>query len=191
MPKIKALVVVAHADDETMWMGGTLIRLKEKYDWTICCVTQNEKTKAGKIFIDVCKKIYRAKPVLLNCPSLRKQEVTKELAKFNHKVVFTHSAMGEAGHHKHIKLHNIVKAMGFEKFITFWPYEDDRKKLADISINLTKADRGLKLEIIRRYPLRHSDFKKVTKIIENKNTERFLIPKRKKNLMLYKFYTTQ
>jgi len=172
-------------------MGGTLMQLKNKYNWTICCVTQSKKNKAGKMFMNVCREVYGAKPVLLNCCSLREHEVTRKLAKFDHKIVFTHNAMGETYHPRHIRVHDIVKAMRFEKLITFWPYSGARKDLADISIDLTETEKRLKLEIMSRYPLSHSDFEQVRKIIKNRNTERFLIPENKKDSMLYKFYTTQ
>ena len=110
MSKIKALAVVAHGDDETLWMGATLLRLD--YDWTVCCILEKDKKKA-KAFKRVCKEIYGAKPLY----SLRKINPT------DYAVVYTHSANGELRKHPdHIKVHNIVREMGFRKIRLFWPF---------------------------------------------------------------------
>jgi len=190
MPKAKALVIVAHADDETLWMGATLRRLRNKYDWTICCVPQSEGTEAGKIFKRVCKEIYDAKPILLNCRSLKKSEVIRKLNKFNYDLIFTHNAIGETGHPTHIKVHNIIKAMDFDRLVTFWPYNDRRNYLADVLINLTDAERKFKFEVLNQYPSFSKTSKDALIALKHIKTEGFLIPKDKQESAIYKFYIT-
>ena len=190
MSKLKALVIIAHPDDETLWMGGTLLRLKNEFDLTIVCVTQTEKDKAGKVFKRVCEQVYNAKPVLLGCPDIKKDDVLKKLVDFDHKVVFTHNACRSPQHLAHIKVHDIVKTMNFEKVLTFWSFLDDRKYLADKHTHLTKQEKETKCNVLKQYPYTSTNAVRVLTIAKNMDVERFLIPENKKDSVLYKFCIT-
>jgi len=113
----KALLVVAHADDETIFAGG-LILSSRKTEWTIvCCNPQG--TRREQEFQSACLFLSRRsgnsiRPVLLN--PIRKQdgdidilpsEQLKPYAK-GYDIVFSHNREGEYGHEDHKKVHHTV-----------------------------------------------------------------------------------
>src|SRR4030043_1219539 len=57
MAKKEILVLVAHPDDETIWMGGTLLKYKEKGDSnvTIISLCRKKDTDRAPKFEKVCK----------------------------------------------------------------------------------------------------------------------------------------
>ena len=63
--KKRVLVVVAHPDDETIWMGGTLLKNLNNWNLTILSLCRKyDKDRAPK-FKKVCK-ILKAKCFMLN-----------------------------------------------------------------------------------------------------------------------------
>ena len=52
---IKAVAFIAHPDDETIWMGGTLLAHKE-WNWKIFVATHNGSDERGKEFISAIEK---------------------------------------------------------------------------------------------------------------------------------------
>ena len=110
----RALVVIAHPDDETIWMGGTIARNK-KIDWTIFSLCRASDRDRAPKFKRVCE-YYGAKSIISDLDdngnlSLEeaKQEAKKNILKkigFNKfDYIFTHGANGEYGHELHIAVH--------------------------------------------------------------------------------------
>ena len=147
MNKKKVLIIVAHTDDETIWMGGTLIKNKNKWEVTIISLCRgNDKDRAQK-FKKVCES-YNAKFFMSNLEdetlnSLNKNEIIKRIQKFVEKsydYIFTHGKNGEYGHIRHIETHQAVNQMIKDKSLKskktfFFAYQKHNAPNTDTSFD--------------------------------------------------------
>lgn len=147
-------MVVAHPDDETLWMGGTILKNINNWDTTIISLCRAKDPDRAPKFHKVCK-ILNAKCFIsdLEDEKLNKinlSEVKKRIKKFagnDYDLVFTHGATGEYGHVRHIDVHNAVKNMISRREIKckeLWCF--DYTNRGSVCVANSKPDKFIKLE---------------------------------------------
>lgn len=167
----RALIVVAHPDDETIWMGGTILRY-QNIDWTIFSLCQKNNLDRYSNFLKVMK-FYRARGIISNLEDRGVMTLKKSLSeiekiiqdnlkrkKFDY--IFTHAVNGEYGHLRHKGVHQVIKRMIKEKKLLsdnvfFFAYE--LKKGTDVCHPQPEADFYLYLS--------EKEFKTKRNIIKN------------------------
>lgn len=125
--KKRALVIVAHPDDETIWMGGMILNSKD-IDWTIFCLCRGDDPIRAPRFKKACE-YYNARGLISDLEDKGLLNIEKSLPEIKKRVIdnfadekfeyiFTHDYNGEYGHERHTAVHIAVKELAKEKIIT-------------------------------------------------------------------------
>lgn len=115
IPKPRALLVVAHPDDETIFAGGLILCSRET-QWTIlCCTTESHQRQQE--FLDACQFLAKTSGNRINPVSFGLVDghidllaLAEELRSYatGYDIVFTHNSRGEYGHPDHKLVHKCV-----------------------------------------------------------------------------------
>lgn len=114
--KSKALLFVAHPDDEFLFGYNLITESTHRYDWTVVCATYNGDSQRGDEFNKSCK-IMGVTPILLGfmddmyskigLDKIREPiEDVPLVSDFN--FVVTHNPFGEYGHPHHIECNKFI-----------------------------------------------------------------------------------
>ncbi|PWB38926.1 MAG: hypothetical protein C3F02_01555 [Parcubacteria group bacterium] len=136
------LIIVAHPDDETIWMGGTIARYKN-IRWTIFALCRADDADRAPKFRKVCRH-YSARGIMSDLEdeglmSIRASQapiakrILKQFATKKFDYIFTHGANGEYGHPRHRGVHRVVKKLVQNKKLIcdqlfFFAYRLNNKK---------------------------------------------------------------
>ncbi len=169
----RALIIVAHPDDETIWMGGFILKHPGLH-WTIISLCRASDKDREPKFHRVCR-FYKAEAIMEDLEDEGKLSIKQTLSiieklveknigqhKFNY--LFTHGANGEYGHPRHIGVHRAVKGLLEKKIIQaeiiyYFNYKKISsrafsplvaKKDSDLLIKLTKKEFFQKRSIVAK-----------------------------------------
>jgi LmbE family N-acetylglucosaminyl deacetylase len=119
-PKERAVVIVAHPDDETIWMGGFILKHPE-LDWTIMALCRASDLDRAPKFKRVCER-YGATAIIEDMDDeghLDYDQTVAEAGRLAGKYLsrlpidylFTHGANGEYGHEAHVAVNQAIKGL--------------------------------------------------------------------------------
>lgn len=118
IPKPKALLVVTHADDETIFAGGLILSSREARWTVICAYPQGQQRKDE--FLSACHFLAeesgnRIDPILLHPVLNSNGEINADWLinklksyRVGHNFVLTHNSKGEYGNANHKVVHRCV-----------------------------------------------------------------------------------
>ena len=115
---VKALVIVAHPDDETLWMGSYILDNK-MWEWHILSLCRADDIDRAPKFRKVCALLgaqcniadledENLQPLAL---TIVIQKIKELLPSQNFDYIFTHGENGEYGHIRHKEIYQAVNKM--------------------------------------------------------------------------------
>ncbi len=127
--RVNALIIVAHPDDEIIWIGGMILKNKS-WNWTILSLCRKNDDDRMPKFFKVCK-ILNAKGFIDNLEDEKLIPISEEeiidrilfiIKNKKYDYIFTHGENGEYGHIRHIEVHNVVKKIVNDRKLFFFNY---------------------------------------------------------------------
>lgn len=160
MAKKEILVIVAHPDDEVIWLGGTLLKCKENKTIISLC-RKKDKDRAPK-FEKACK-ILNARGYIFDLDDMEKgyfkkiskKSIINRILKITkgkkYEALYTHGKNGEYGHLRHKEIHKAVteminKNMLYAKEVLFFSYHKVKNDFQGYAIYNSNADKLIRLE---------------------------------------------
>lgn len=153
-PNKRALAIVAHPDDETIWMGGTILSFPD-VRWTIFSLCRASDPDRAPKFSRACR-IYGAEAVIADLEDdgdlsaaravpLVKKIILSKIGDKRFDYLFTHGKNGEYGHLLHRAAHLAVKELAGSgklraKEIFFFHYEKTEPEANPSMIAKADAD---------------------------------------------------
>ena len=147
---MRAALVVAHPDDETLWGAGWILTRPEDSFAVWCCSTPRIDPKRGEQFFDACRvldvpgvaftgKDYPGRPLDLS---------GLDGVLDNYDYVVTHNGLGEYGNAHHIQVHRYVVHVAYRgPIITF----GRGLRKSDYAVLLSEEQRAKKLQALQCY----------------------------------------